>query len=239
MAVPSSAASGGGSSGASSTTEPAGRREVARGATRRRRGRRSPPHGSRRPAPPRAPGGPARPGVARPARSREDQDEPGRRVDRRQVPVEERLEVAHRGRHPGRLLDLEDELAGGRPVGARGDAIRIVRTPARMAAIASAAGLVGGPAGQEVRGRAPRSTSIARRAAPPIGGRREDRRDVADGVAPALVQLLGRRRRCRRAARAGGRSGAAGDERRPRAGGAGPLERRVRRRRAALVGDRR
>ena len=54
----------------------------------------------------------------------------GRGIDRRQVAVQERLEVAHRRREPRRLLDLEHELAGGRPVGAR-------RRP-RAACVASA-----------------------------------------------------------------------------------------------------
>ena len=80
---------------------------------------------------------------------------------------------------------------------------------------------------------------------PPVAGcaaedagrhrRRDDRRDVADGVAPAAVHLdrghddvrgCGRRR-----------PGAAGDERRSRARRAGRLHRRDRRRRAALVAD--
>ena len=43
------------------------------------------------------------------------------RPGRGQVAVQERLEVPVGRRQPGRFLDLEDELAGGGPVGARAD----------------------------------------------------------------------------------------------------------------------
>ena len=105
-----------------------------------------------------------------------------------EVAVQERLEVAERRRQPGRLLDLEHELAAGRPVGARRDHEQ-VRASARRPAIASA----------PVSSRAPaaRRSTTAPRVERPAGQVRADgragehRADVADGVAPALVELAG------------------------------------------------
>ena len=118
--MPSSAATGAGSDGASSTmSRPAGVRSsgiselASRGEDRRRADAEDRGRGERLAAA-REPVGPGR-------AIGEDQDEPGRVVGRRQVAVEERLEVAHRRRQPRRLLDLEDQLAGGRPIGARAD----------------------------------------------------------------------------------------------------------------------
>jgi hypothetical protein len=51
-----------------------------------------------------------------------EEEEDGRgTADRGQMAVQERLEVAVRGRHPRALLDLQDELTTGRPIRARGD----------------------------------------------------------------------------------------------------------------------
>ena len=58
---------------------------------------------------------------SRSARSVRMQDEPGRGVHRWQVAVQERLEIAHRRREPGRLLDLQGQLPGSRPIGAGAD----------------------------------------------------------------------------------------------------------------------
>ena len=98
----------------------------------------SPRRGCRSPARPRAPGARARPRSGRPARSVEDQDEPGLGAGRRQVAVEERLEVAVGRREPGRLLDLERQLAAGRPVRAGGDHQQVRARSASAAAIRSA-----------------------------------------------------------------------------------------------------
>ena len=62
---------------------------------------------------------------------------------RRQVAVEERLEVAHRRREPGRLLDLEHQLAGREPVDARRDDQQVRGRRDRAAIAASRARAVG------------------------------------------------------------------------------------------------
>ena len=103
--------------------------------------------------------------------------------------MQERLEVAVGGRQPGRLLDLEHELAAGRPVGARGDDDAAgARRPA-AAAIRSAPVSSRAPVGEEVghRGGIDRPPGQVRR----DGGGGQDRAEVADGVAPALVELAG------------------------------------------------
>ena len=193
--------------------QPAGRRQLGGELPRRRRGRRSPPPGARRPAPPRAPGAPARSALGAPVAVGEDQDEAGRRVRRGQVPVEERLEVAHRRRHPGRLLDLQRELAGGRPVGAGGDGQDRPaagrgrrrsprRPPRRRRPAARRSRTTAGSTSMPDSSRADR-------------GRGDDRRQVADRVAPALVHLDGLDDELSARRPAGRRSGAAGDQRRP------------------------
>ena len=155
----------------------------------------------------------------------EDQHQPGVRARRRQMAVEERLEVAVGRRQPRRLLDLEDELAAGRPVRAGRDDQQVGRV---------------GRAGRRSARRRPRRAAPAARIARrriaverpsrqvrPDRRRRQHRAQVADGVAPALVELLGLddevgQRRTRRPP--GDR-----DERRPGAGGPRGGQRRVRR----------
>ena len=113
----------------------------------------------------------------------------------RQVTVQERLQVSVRGREPRSFLDLEDELAAGGPVIPEADHDEPLR--------------VFEPAGDRL-GR-PRPVDAARdelgrgirvhRPAPSVRAdcrQREDRCQVADDVAPVLVQLVGRRPRCRR-----------------------------------------
>ena len=60
--------------------------------------------------------------VGKPPAIGEHENEPGALVRRREVTVQERLEIAIRGRDPGPFLDLEDELPPGCAVGPRGDA---------------------------------------------------------------------------------------------------------------------
>ena len=78
------------------------------------------------------------------------------------------------------------------------------RASARVAAIASAEASSRAPSASEapdrgrVRGHSPESR--------PDRGGREERRDVADRVAPALVELVGRRRRSSASAAPGDRS---------------------------------
>ena len=117
--------------------------------------------------------------------------------------MEERLEVAHRRRDPGGLLDLEGQLARRRPIGAGPD-VMIVAQPARTAAIASALASSAAPdSEQSRRARCPSPTGEL------VGDRRrgDDRRQVADRVAPAVVHLDRRddelRRRAATAAPAG------------------------------------
>ena len=106
--------------------------------------------------------------------------------------MEERLEVAHRGRHPGRLLDLQRELAGRRPIGARRDgedrpAARrdrpaIASAPASSAAPSSSrsrtVSAVDGirPTGAPPRRRPPRSARRSRSCGTSPGPSRRSRR---------------------------------------------------------------
>ena len=119
----------------------------------------------------------------------EDEHESRPVVGRRQVPVEERLEVAVRGRDPGRLLDLEGQLATGGPIDPRSDDDDVARV-GEGRGHRLGRGRIRGAGGHEatdrvrVRGLSPESR--------PDRGRCEERRDVADRVAPALVELLGR-----------------------------------------------
>ena len=120
VALPRSAATGEGSSATSADDEPAGRRQggvqIGIDPARHDRGRAQAddPRRGERLAGPGQPLGP-------PLAIGQDQDEARRRVRRRQVAVEERLEVAVGGRQPRRLLDLEHELSPRGPIRTRGD----------------------------------------------------------------------------------------------------------------------
>ena len=89
---------------------------------------------------------------------------------------------------PGRLLDLEGELATGRPIGTR------TATTSSAFARAESPGDALGPASSRARlrpgGPAIRPPSSGRpESCAPTAGRGEHRLDVADRVAPALVEL--------------------------------------------------
>ena len=162
----------------------------------------------------------------------EKQDEPGLRACRGQVSVEQRLEVAHRRRQPGRLLDLERELTGGGSVGpgGYGQDGRRVRELGRDRL--GGRGLVeaGGQRGAHVsRVRMPTGQMAG------DGQGSQDGRQVADRVAPALIGLVGGDDDVGKAP--AGRAVGDGDQGGARARVAGREERRVRGPSAALVGD--
>ncbi len=154
-------------------------------------------------------------------------------VGRGEVAVQERLEVPIGRRDPGALLDLQDELTAGGPVGAGRDHEDGAGGPelaryqfgdrravhARLEQIAE-----GGPERRVDR--------PLRQVCPDRNGGNE-RADVADRVAPALVELFGLdddiRQACTR------RSIAHGDDGRPRPGVLGGRQGRIGRRRAALM----
>ena len=149
------------------------------------------------------------------------EDEQQRRLGpgRGQVAVEERLEVADRRRHPRGLLDLERELARGDPVHAgaddeqvRGGGDRSRRWPRRGATHRR---LRRARPRCPARTRAPERPGARRAARERRGGRGrgDDRRHVADGVAPAAVHL-DRRERDVRARRPPVTRALAGDQRR-------------------------
>ena len=151
-----------------------------------------------------------------------------------QVAMQERLEVAVGRRQPRRLLDLE-RRARGRRAGPRPDASTMrCAASARRGRDPLRAGLVARARGEE---RPPTASASSARPDSCAADRRagEDRAQVADRVAPALVELtgldddVGERRR----------PGAAADRddggRAP--GVAGGLERGVRGGRPALVRD--
>ena len=115
VADPNSDATGEGSPGASGTRRrPAGVRLGSRAASSCRGDDRGGPDADR----PR--GGKRLSGPRDPVRATlaigQDQDEPGLGVSRREMAVQERLEVPERGWKPRRLLHLEDQFAPGRPV---------------------------------------------------------------------------------------------------------------------------
>jgi hypothetical protein len=118
----------------------------------------------------------------------QQQDQARRLVHRGQVAMEERFEVPHRGRDPGGLLDLEGQLAGGRAIGPGPDGDdRSAAGQDRRDRLG--AGLVGGPREEKVADEA----AVGRAIGQLIGdGRRgHDRRQIADGVAPAVIHLDG------------------------------------------------
>ena len=117
----------------------------------------------------------------------QDQDQGARRVDGGQVAVEECLQVAVRGRDPRPFLDLEDELAAGRAVASGGDHEQpvCVREPCRDPL--GGGGLIDA-ARDEIGGRL--RVERPARDVRPDSREREDRRQVADDVAPVLVELL-------------------------------------------------
>ena len=237
VAVPSSAASGAGRAlrlvDHAAGRPASGRRRAGRG----RRGRRSPPPGSRRPSPPPAPGAPGRPAP----RARRDPSGcrtspvvasiagrwPWRNVSRSRIVVGIQAAssiLSASSRAAGR--SAPDAIGDDRARSRRGSARSPRRRPRR------------GPAGQEqVADRARRRVA---RPASCVGDRRrgDDRRQVADRVAPAVVHLDGRDDESRRP-----RPPPAGDpalpviDRRPRSGRRRRLERPDRRRRPALVRD--
>ena len=106
----------------------------------------------------------------------------------RQVAVQEGLEIAVCGREPGCLLDLEHQLAAGRPVRPGGDdqEVRGVGEPGgdplRAGGVACAIGDQVGHRGS-VEGTA-RQVGADRR-------RCHDRAEIADRVAPAVIELAG------------------------------------------------
>ena len=166
----------------------------------------------------------------------QDQDEAGRSVGRRQVPVQEGLEVAIGRRQPRCLLDLEDELTAGRPVGARRDHEQVGRRrrgPRRSVPRRASSRV---PAASRSRIASRRRAAVPTDGAPThaaatIGAQ------VADRVAPAVVELLGLDDDPGHGA---GRGAAADRHHRGRpAGVTRRAEGRVRRGRGAFVRDRR
>ena len=112
-------------------------------------------------------------------------------------PWRKRLQVAVGRRQPGRLLDLEDQLAAGRPVGARRDDQQVGGAGASVAAIRSAPGDVararrrGGRRPRRRRWPGPDSSA-------PIAGRGEQRAEVADRCGTSSGRARRSRRRSRR-----------------------------------------
>jgi hypothetical protein len=148
------------------------------------------------------------------------------------VTVQECLQIAIGRGQPGRLLDLEHELAPGGPVRA-GPEDDEVRGIGQRGSDRLGSRCIRGAGGKERRG----DVGVGGRAGEVAGhGRRgQDRRHVADRVAPALVHLVRGEQHVRE--RGTGRAVASRDQRRPRAGGARGLERPVRRSGSALVRD--
>ena len=159
---------------------------------------------------------------------------------RREVAVEERLQVTDRGREPRRLLDLERELARRDPVDARPDdeQLRGARDDRGDRGVRSCPG--GAPRVGRLDPVAHSPPQRTRRDGFPgercsHGGRRGDRGHVAHGVAPAAIHLDGRQdrvrpdgaRRCR----------AARDQRRPSARRPARGQRAVGGRGAAFMAD--
>ena len=145
--------------------------------------------------------------------------------------VQERLQVAVRGRDPRPFLDLEDELAAGGPVTSGGDHEQPVcvreacRDPLGGGRLVDAA--------RDEIGGGLRVKRPARDVRPDCR-EREDRRQVADDVAPVLVELLGRDHDVGEGCP--GRPVADRHDGRTRAGGAARGQCGVRRGRAAFVG---
>ena len=108
------------------------------------------------------------------------------RSRRGQVAVQKRLEVAVGRRQPGSLLDLQHELASGGSVRPGPDDDEMARI-GEVAAIASAPVVSRAPSASR-RSIAATSTGRPDRCAP-TAARGEDRTQVADRVAPALVEL--------------------------------------------------
>ena len=163
----------------------------------------------------------------------QDEHDPGGRAGGGQVAVEERLEVAHRGRQVARLLDLEGELAGAGAVGPAAHDQQLVAVVQLR--------------GRRRRGR-PRRRARPRPARPTArgvdrrprrgAGQREagrERRDVADGVAPraSTSGVASTASACRGRLRLG----PGGDEPGGRPGRARRTQRLRRRPGAALVRD--
>src|SRR6185369_17226242 len=119
--------------------------------------------------------------------------------------VEERLEVPVRRRDPGPFLDLERQLAARGPVSAGRDDDD--RSPLSEAASRGLGDVRPIDAGCDERSDSLPEVAVdgSTREVRSDGGRCHERAQVADGVAPALVELTGldddiRERRARRAA---------------------------------------
>ena len=189
VALPMSAATGAGRAGDSGTTSrPIGvsAGSIASLAPAARMAPDAEPDDARRPGAPVGRGRCARAGRSRSVRTRTS---PVVRARRGQVPVQERLEVAIGGRQPRGLFDLEDELAAGRRSAPGRDDEQVVG--------------VGEAGGDRLGGGRCRCAPSARRRSDGSridgparqvradGARGEDRAQVADRVAPALVELAG------------------------------------------------